>query len=572
MIEFHPGFILILGGLLAPLVGKRLRQMVMVITPLLALLASLSLSVGTQWEYSFINEMQLVVLRADQLSLLFAVVFSMLTLLANIYALHLDRRGETMAAMLYAGSSIGVVLAGDWLTLIVFWEIMAIASVFLIWNRRSPQAISAGFRYILVHLLSGSLLLAGIFLQVSGGQLEIISLTGSGGWSYWLILLGLGINSAFIPLHAWLPDAYPEATITGSVFLCSFTTKTAVYCLIRLFPGTELLIGVGLLMALYGVIYAILENDIRRLLSYHIIAQLGFMVVGVGLGSALGLNGAAAHAFNNILYKSLLFMGAGAVIYATGYEKLTDLGGLYRKMPLTAVCFGIGALAISGVPLLNGFISKPLLTTAAAVQNLPAVELLLYLGSIGTFLSIALKLNYFMFFGTDKGIKVQKIPTNMSVAMVGATLLCVLYGLVPSLLYHRLPFVMDYAPYTFEHVISTLQLLLGTFIVFWLLRARLIPHQAISLDFDWFYRKPFATFIWWLVKMIGKFTKGCGVMCNAALNKVLPFSRNPVKWLPQTVEGPAPSVYNEDRYRVSVGVVVLMSVMIFVVTVFYAWL
>jgi len=572
MIEFHPGFLLILGGLIAPLVPNRLRQAVMVGAPLLAILATLSLSLGTRWEYAFINELQLVVLRADQLSVLFSFVFSLLALLANIYALHINRSGETMTALLYAGSSIGVVMAGDWLTLIFFWEMMAIASVFLVWNRRTPRALAAGFRYILIHILGGSLLLAGIFLQVSGGQLEINILTGTGGWSYWLILLGVSINAAIPPLHAWLTDAYPEATITGSVFLCAFTTKTAVYCLLRLFPGTQLLIWAGIIMAIYGVIFALLENNIRRLLSYHIVSQVGFMVAGVGLGTALALNGAAAHAYSHILYKGLLFMGAGAVIYATGYEKLTELGGLYRKMPLTAIFFGIGAFSISGVPLLNGFISKSLTMSAAAVSQMPVVELLLTLASIGTFLSIALKLYYFMFFGKDKGIRTKKIPANMTVAMAGGAMLCVLYGLFPSLLYNRLPFAMDYAPYTFDHVISTLQLLLAAFMVFWVWRSKLLPHNAISLDFDWFYRKPFAALVWGLVGVTCKIRDEFGVWGTVALRRVLPFFKNPVKWLPQTKEGPVSAVYDEDKYRLSIGVVVFMSVMIFVLTVFYAWL
>ncbi len=564
MLEFHPGLILILGGLIAALVPKRLRQVVMVGTPLLAIWATLSLKVGTQWQYLFINNMELIVLKADRLSLLFAFVFSLLALLGCIYALHLERPGETMAALFYAGSSLGVIFAGDWLTLILFWEIMAISSVFLVWNKRSPQALAAGFRYIIIHFLGGSLLLAGIFLQVSGGQLVIAPLTGMSGWSYWLILLGISINTAIPPLHAWLTDAYPEATLTGSVFLCALTTKTAVYTLIRVFPGTRLLLWLGVIMVIYGVIYAILENDIRRLLSYHIISQVGFMVVGVGIGTELALNGAAAHAYNNILYKTLLFMGAGAVIYATGYEKLTELGGLYRQMPLTALFFNIGAFSIAGLPLFSGFVSKPMLMSAATLSQMPAVELLLYLGSIGTFLSITLKLNYFMFFGPEREIKVKKIPTNMSVGMAGLAFLCVLYGVCPQLLYNRLPFTLDYTPYTFDHVISTLQLVLAVFMIFWALRSRLLPHKAISLDFDWFYRKPFVTFVWWVVQVICRIKDSFGVWGNAALAKVIPFFNNPVKWLPQTIEGPPSAVYDDNKYRLPIGVTVFMGVFLFV--------
>jgi multicomponent Na+:H+ antiporter subunit D len=564
MFEFHPGFILILGGLIAALVPQRLRRIVMVGTPVLAIMATLGLQEGAEWQYLFINQLELIVLKADRLSLLFAFVFSVLVLLGSIYALHLDCPGETMAAFFYAGSSLSVIFAGDWLTLIFFWEIMAISSVFLIWNRRKPESLKAGFRYLMVHLLGGSLLLAGIFLQVSGGQFVVAPLTGMSGWSYWLILLGISVNAAIPPLHVWLTDAYPEATLTGSVFLCALTTKTAVYALLRIFPGTRLLLWLGVIMAIYGVIYAILENDIRRLLSYHIVSQIGFMVAGVGIGTELALNGAAAHAYCHILYKALLFMGAGAVIYATGYEKLTELGGLYRQMPLTAIFFSIGAFSISGLPLFNGFVSKSIIISAASLNQMPTAELLLTLASVGTFLSIALKLNYFMFFGPKREIKVKKIPFNMTVGMAGLSFLCVLYGVCPQLLYQRLPFVMDYVPYTFDHVISTLQLVLAVFMVFWVFRSRLLPHNAISLDFDWFYRKPFVTFVWWVVQVICRIKDSFGVWGNAALAKVIPFFNNPVKWLPQTIEGPPSAVYDDNKYRLPIGVTVFMGVFLFV--------
>ena len=574
MIEllFHPGIILILGGIIAAVVPNRMRKVVMLGAPLLAIRATLSLKVGTVWSSPFINNMDLVYLKADKLSLVFAVVFSVLAFLGSIYALHINQRGETAETLVYAGSSLGVVFAGDWVTLIAFWEMMAISSAFLIWNNKTKRAIRAGFRYLLVHMLGGNLLLAGIFLKVTKGQFAVTSLTGTSDAAFWLILLAVSINAAIPPLHAWLTDAYPEGTVTGSVFLSSFTTKVAVYCLIRLFPGTQLLIWAGVIMAIYGVVFAVLENDIRRLLGYHIISQVGFMVAGAGMGTELALDGATAHAFCHILYKSLLFMGAGAVIYATGCKKLTQLGGLYRTMPVTAICFGIGAYSISGVPLFNGFISKSMTIRAAAVAQMPMVELLLYLASIGTFLSIALKLNYFMFFGPDKGIKPKKIPFNMKAAMAGGSFLCVLYGLFPDLLYQRLPFEVEFTPYTADHVISTIQLLLATLVAFWIMLPKMATHDVISIDTDWFYRKPFAALVWGIVRVSCKVRDNFGVWGNTILDAVVPFSKNPLKWASHTAEGSVPAVYNEDQYRFPIGIAVLMSLIVFVITVSYIWL
>lgn len=575
MSSLHPALIIIFGGLLIPFVPKRVRQFIMVGAPLLTIFVVLGLKNGTVWNKPFINGLDLMVLKADKLSLVFALIFSIMALLGNIYALHNKNRGECVAGMLYAGSSLGVVFAGDWMTLIFFWELMAVSSTFLIWYRGDKKAIGAGFRYFLIHTLGGNLLLAGIFFKVTAGQPLVTALTGTGGWSFWLILIGIAINSAIPPLHAWLTDAYPEGTITGSVFLSSFTTKVAVYALIRVFPGSELLLWAGVIMAIYGVIFAVLENDIRRLLAYHIISQVGFMVAGAGMGTDLALNGATAHAFSHILYKSLLFMGAGAVIYATGYRKLTDLGGLYRKMPLTAIFFGIGAYSISGVPLFNGFISKSITISAAAANHMPSAELLLYLASIGTFLSVGLKLNYFMFYGQDRGLEVKKLPINMYVAMAGGSLLCIIYGLMPDLLYERLPYAMEFHPYTWDHVVSSVQLLVATLAAFWIFIPKLHTHNTISLDFEWLYRKPFKVLVYGIVNIICKIRDGFGVQAMAMLKSVLPFFANPLRWVPQSFgvphgEGPY-DVYNENTYRFPAGMTILLSVIMFIITVSYIW-
>ena len=568
MTSMHPGLILMLGALLAGILPGRLRQFTMIAAPALAIFAVLNLEVGTVWTIPFINNLDLMLLKVDRLSWVFSLIFAIMALLGNIYALHNENWGEATSSLLYTGGSLGVVLAGDWLTLIFFWELMAVSSVFLIWYRGTAESRKAGFRYILVHMFGGNLLLVGIFLKISSGQPEVMSLTGTNDAAFWLILAGIAINAAIPPLHSWLTDAYPEGTITGSVFLSSFTTKVAVYSLIRIFPGTELLIWAGVIMALYGVVFAILENDVRRLLAYHIVSQVGFMVAGVGMGTELALNGSTAHAYSHILYKSLLFMGAGAVIYATGRRKLSDLGGLYRQMPWTTLFFAIAAFSISGIPLFNGFISKSMIISAAAYNYMPSVELLLYLASIGTFLSIALKLLYFMFFGEDKGLETKKLPFNMYIAMAGGAFLCTMYGVAPNLLYNILPYPVDYHPFALYHIVDTVQLLTATLIVFWIFLPKMATKLMISVDTDWFYRKPLKVLIYGIVDVVCYIREYSAKKLLLALKSTLPFFVNPVKFVPQVVEGSMVE-YDEDRYRFPVGMTVLMSIIVFLIAFSY---
>jgi multicomponent Na+:H+ antiporter subunit D len=570
--SIHPGFILILGGILTGIFSGRIRQALMFLVPIASFISVLNLKIGTVRTYSFINDLELIYLKVDKLSWIFIFTLALITILANIYALHNKKGGEAVSSNLYAGGAISTVLAGDWMTLIFFWEFMAITSTFLIWFNGTKDARSAGFRYILVHFFGGNFLLAGIFLMVAAGEPNIIVLSGAGGWAYWLILIGIAVNAAIPPLHAWLTDAYPEASITGTIFLNSFTTKVAMYTLIRIFPGDTLLLWLGTIMAFYGVIYAILENNIRRLLSYHIISQMGLIVAGIGIGTDLALNGATALTLSNILYKSLLFMSAGAVIHATGKYKLTDLGGIGKLMPLNLAFFYIGALAISGVPLLNGFVTKSMIISAAAYNQMPVSELLLYLSTIGTFLSIPLKLGYFMFLGPDKGIKVNNpIPQNMYVAMAGLSIICFTYGLFPNLLYDKLPFNAGYQPFTLDHIVSEVQLLVAAFAAFWIFAPGLKTKTSYSLDTDWFYRKPLKVIMGVIVSFVENIRLKSGVLGNQFLAIVIPFFKNPLQWVPLE-EDVGPPGYSADKYRFPLGLTVLMCVVVFVITFSYVWL
>ncbi len=492
----HPGLILIFGAWAIPVLKGQLKRAAMLAVPAAAVVACWTMAPGTYGAVRFLGQ-ELVFGRVDSLSLVFSYVFSIMAFVGMVYALHVDDDSQHVSALTYAGGALGVTFAGDFLSLYVFWELMAVSSVFLVWLRREESAVAAGFRYLLVHVVGGLVLLAGIVLHWSAaGSLAFGDMGAfSGGAPWTLILIAFLINAAVPPFGAWLPDAYPEATVTGGVFMTAFTTKSAVYVLIRGFAGTELLVWLGAAMAVYGVVYAVLENDARRLLAYHIISQVGYMVCGVGIGTALAINGATAHAFAHILYKALLFMGAGAVLQVTGRRKLSEMGGLYKTMPITLGLYMIGAFAISAVPLFSGFVSKSMVVSAAGEAHMPWIFLTLTLASAGTFLHTGLKLPYYMFFGKDSGVRAQEPPRNMLAAMGLAAVACTVIGLFPGLLYQYLPNPVDYHPYTLAHVTNTLGMLGFTALGFFLLLRQLDPEPKVSLDTDWFYRRGTVRFL-----------------------------------------------------------------------------
>jgi len=502
----HPGILIILGALFIPLFRGKAQQIYLVALPVVALIDCMFMTPGTYGVVKFLGY-DLTFGRVDRLSLVFSYVFSIMAVIGIIYSLHVKDNVQHVAALIYVGSALGVTFAGDFLTLFIFWEFMAFSSVFLVWSRKTKDAINAGFRYLLVHIFGGLCLLGGIIIfSADTGSMAFNSMMAyQGSLAFYLIMAGFILNAAVPPLGAWLPDAYPEATVTGAVFMTAFTTKSAVYVLIRGFAGTELLVWMGAIMALYGVVYAVLENDARRLLAYHIISQVGYMVCGVGLGTELALNGASAHAFAHILYKGLLFMGTGAVIYMTGKRKLTEMGGIYKTMPITMVLYMIGGFAISAVPLFSGFVSKSMIVSAAGEVHRPAILLLLTMASAGTFLHTGLKLPYYMFFGKDSGIRTKEPPRNMLTAMGIAGFLCIFIGVFPNALYSVLPYAVDYVPYTPQHVMSTLGMLLFTALGFFMLLKHLDPEPTVSVDTDWFYRKAAKSFMWLVNKPIAKF-------------------------------------------------------------------
>ena len=483
-----PALILIVGGfLLLGLKGSG-RKAAALALPLVALAAVWLAPDGVSASWRFLDYM-VEPLQADRLSRLFGTVFSIMAFAGALFSLNQESRIELPAAFVYAGGALGVVFAGDLMTLFVFWELMALASTAVIWAA-GERAAPAALRYVLMHLLGGVLLMAGIAAHVTEtGSADFVAMRLD-GLGAWLILAGFLVNVAAPPVSSWLSDAYPEATWSGTVFLSAFTTKTAVYVLLRGFPGTELLIWVGAFMIFYGIIMALLENDMRRILAYSIVNQVGFMVVGCGIGTEMAINGAAAHAFAHIIYKALLLMSAGSVLLMTGgVRRCSDLGGLFKSMPYTAAMGIVGALAISAFPFTSGFVSKSMINQAAADEHLIWVWLALVAASAGVFLHAGIKFPWFVFFQKDSGLRPAEPPLNMRLAMGLFAVLCVGLGVFPQPLYALLPFPVDYAPYTFEHVVSMLQLLLFSGLAFFLLLPLMKRTLTITLDFDWLWRR-----------------------------------------------------------------------------------
>jgi multicomponent Na+:H+ antiporter subunit D len=486
-IILHPALILIAGAFLLPLLRGGIRNLAVVLIPALALAAVILLPEGRLWEATWLDY-SLAPLAVDRLSRLFAGIFALMALAGGLYALKQQSRLEISAAYLYAGSAIGVAFAGDLVTVFLFWEFMAIGSTLIIWSAGSPAAWAASRRYLAIHLAGGVILFAGITGHIIDtgnagfGAMQVDSI------AHWLILIGFLINAGAPPFSAWLPDAYPEASWSGMVFLSAFTTKTAVYVLLRGFPGTEILIWIGIFMIFYGIVYALLENDMRRILAYSIVNQVGFMITGIGIGTEMALNGAAAHAVSHIIYKALLLMSAGAVLLATNRRKCSELGGLFHSMPLTTVCACVGALAISSFPLTSGFISKSMVTQAAFDGHLQTVWLFLAAASAGVFLHAGIKFPWFVFFQKDSGLRPADPPFSMRCGMVLFAFLCVAIGLWPDLLYGLLPHAVDYVPYTAAHVITQLQLLLFSGLAFFVMLNYLKRTPTITLDADWLWR------------------------------------------------------------------------------------
>jgi len=521
-----PFLIFYVGAGLAAITRGVLRQALLLAIPLVGGLNLYYLGGGDLITFGLFDY-DLILLRVDKLSILFGIVFHIAAFTSLMYALHVKDTTEQVSSILYAGSSIGAVFAGDLITLFIFWEMTAITSVFLILARRGPCSNSTGLRYLIIQVISGVILLAGVLVryqQTGSVEFTFIGLDGPGGM---LILLAFGIKAAFPLLHTWLPDAYPEATPTGTIFLSAFTTKLAVYALARGYPGTEILIYIGAVMTAFPIFYAVIENDLRRVLSYSLINQVGFMVCGIGIGTTLALNGAVAHAFVHIIYKALLFMSMGAVLYRTGKINGTDLGGLYKSMPFTAVFCMVGAASISAFPLFSGFVAKSLILAAAVEEGHPIVWMVLLFASAGVFHHSGIKIPFFAFFAHDSGIRCKEAPFNMLAAMFLGSFLCIAIGVYPAPLYALLPAGVDFDPYTAGHVLAQAQLLFFSALAFTFLKlSGLYPPEMVgrNIDAEWPYR-------WLLPRSVRAFVATFGPIDHAVRRLALRGTQRVIVWI-----------------------------------------
>jgi multicomponent Na+:H+ antiporter subunit D len=482
-----PALFLLVGAALIGLTRGNLRTGTLLLTPLAALWAVWQVPDGVVVTASFLGY-DIEPVEGSPLRRLFASIFAIMAFAGALFAFRQARAVELAAAFAYAAGAVGVCFAGDLITLFLYWELMAIFSTVVVWCGGTPAARAAGIRYAIMHLLGGVILKVGIEgVVVHTGSVDIQPLLAT-NFDTWMILIGILINAAAPPVSAWLADAYPASSPTGSVFLSAFTTKSAVLALILLFPGESVLIWIGLYMIFYGIIYALLENDARRILAYSVVNQVGFMVCAVGIGTETALNGAAAHAFAHIVYKALLFMSAGVVVYRTGLTRCSDLGGLFRTMPLTCICGIVGALAISSFPLTSGFTTKTLISVAAEQQGLAVVYFLLAAASAGVFLHAGIKFPWFVFFQKDSGLRPADAPWNMGAAMVLFSFLCIFLGVFPEPLWALLPYPVEYDAYAPDKVLFYLQLLLFSGLAFFLLLPMMRRTLTISLDTDWLWR------------------------------------------------------------------------------------
>ncbi len=509
MSSLLPHGLLLAGALLVPFFKGKLRAAYMLAIPVASFFLLIQHDSGSHLQVEIFGQ-TLTFLRVDKLSLVFGYVFHIATFLGVLYSLHVKDTIQHVAALAYAGTAIGAVFAGDLITFFLMWEGMAVTSVVLVLARRQRTSIRSAMHYLLLQIVSGLLLLFGIILHYQAtGSFAFDVMTPESGSIFslgfdqagtWCIFLALGIKCGWPLVHNWITDGYPAATPTGAIFLSALTTKCAVYALARGFPGTEELIWIGTTMAVFPIFYAVIENDLRRVLCYSMINQIGFMVVGVGIGSELALNGTCAHAFCDVIFKGLLFMSMGAVLFRTGRINGSDLGGLHKTMPWTATFCCIGAASISAFPLFSAFVSKSLIMIAAAEAGYQVVWLLLLFAAAGVFHHAGIKIPFFAFFGHDSGLRPKEAPRNMLAAMGLAAGACIAIGSFPMLLYQHLPYaVPEHAmPYTTAHVIQQLQLLIGSALAFVsLMLLRIYPPElhSVNLDGDWFYRKATRGFV-----------------------------------------------------------------------------
>ena len=401
--------------------------------------------------------------------------FALVGSLGLLYGLKHTTTTEQAVSIWAIAAAIGVSYADSYLTFLLFWEMLSLAAAALVYLKKTAEAVKMATRLLIFQLVGGFSLTVGIVLQyhATGSFDLVIPQTG-----LLFFIIGIGIKTAFIPLHLWVPWGYPAASFPSSVLLAALCTKAGVYGVARILPVSEGIALMGALMALVGVAFALIQNRLRSLLSYHIISQVGYMVAGVGLGLAISVDGGLLHLVNHMIYKALLFMSAGAVILATGSESIHELHHpesgdegppLWKVMPIVAIGAVVGALSIAGMPPFNGYVSKYLLKNGT--HDFPFIFWALQVASVGTALSFA----KFVYFGFIKGkLKIKRSPSiTMQAAIAGLAACCILFGIFPGLLKTILPFQSSLQVYTVSGVLIAAGLVAGGVLLFAIFAKRL---------------------------------------------------------------------------------------------------
>jgi multicomponent Na+:H+ antiporter subunit D len=529
MIALPPAFIFLFGLLFVPILGGRTRKCWTLLVGAAGLMMVFLIGSGSpDLVVAIIPGIETILLTTDPMRQLAGILFTTAGFLVIIYASYRDLpRIETIGILASVAAALGVVYAGDLITVFVFWELLALASLAIIWSSTDPDSPGAGYRYLLFHIFGGACLLGGIVYIIATTGTAAIGAAGD-GMGFLLLFIGIGVNAAFIPLHTWLPDAYPRSSVVGSVALCTFTTKAAVFLLAAIGGWGTAVAYMGGAMALYGAVYALMQDDIRRLLSYSIISQCGYMVAAIGVGTVAGIDAGLAHLVNDILFKSLLFMAAGAVILRTGSGRLSELGGLARTMPKTTVCAVIGGLALAGMPGLNGAVSKGMVFEAAGA--LPSLSFLLIISAVITVIYVA-RFLYLGFFrpvsGTKEGRLPEDAPTPMMIAMAATALLCIVIGLNPTLLTNLLPGMTAAHPFALSHLIESALIFAGAGVLLLIIRPLGRPWRGFETDIDWLYIRAGRSVVWIARNPLLHGAEGIGTRLEWIINSLRIVSANP---------------------------------------------
>ncbi len=418
--------------------------------------------------------------------------FTLVGALTLIYGMRVMNPAEKIGSIWGIAAAAGITLANNYITLYLFWELLTLSAALIILANRTDKCTKMAFRFIIIQLAGGLSLLFGIFQHfVATGSLIIE--TPAAGLPFFV--LGIGVKAVFLPLCIWLPWGYPAASFASSVVLAGLTTKIGVFALASFLPPLDAVALMGGFMAVYGIIMALMQKNLRYLLSFHIISQVGYMVAGMGLGFSLAVDGAFLHMFNNMIYKGLLFMCAGILIYSIGTDHITELTKskgsgekpLWRVFPLATIGALVGSLAISGIPPFNGYVSKYLLKNAFYGTGM--VETLLTIASVGSVISFA---KYFYFGFLKARVKdIIKPKLTMQIGVAIASILAIVTGIWPQLIQGLLPYGSSVDVYNLQGIKAALQFGLIGIVIFIIIAKRLkkgipIP-QWLNLDYFFFH-------------------------------------------------------------------------------------